>query len=177
MDDFQIQRFERQILMRGVGGRGQKALLEARVHVCGEPADALTIAAEYLVAAGCSVAFENAPSSATTFKETPRFSPLSETPTLEMFGTPMPARIAAHAQVWIGSTTIAYCAGNGCRQCFRALVNDVGDAVDPILLATAGALASVRLMLHPSSREVGRIDFAPLPKTRRAVCPGPSRHE
>lgn len=50
----QIQRYSRQILLRGVGGIGQQRLLAARVALLGE-GQALATAAAYLAGGGCQL--------------------------------------------------------------------------------------------------------------------------
>lgn len=63
LSDAQIERYSRQILLQAVGGRGQEALLAARVAVLGrETAAAVTV--RYLVAAGVGCVSTTAPDSA-----------------------------------------------------------------------------------------------------------------
>ncbi|MBX5480370.1 MAG: hypothetical protein IRZ16_00775 [Myxococcaceae bacterium] len=54
LDESQIVRFSRQILLRAVGGRGQEALVSARVRVTGA-GEAIATACAYSAAGGSSV--------------------------------------------------------------------------------------------------------------------------
>ncbi len=95
LSDRQIERYSRQILLREVGGTGQKALLAARVLVIGSGA-ALDTALTYLAGSGIGtldVLRDAAPAGASA----PPFAPLRSRNADVRLGEPDRARTAAPA--------------------------------------------------------------------------------
>lgn len=173
MHEHQIQRYSRQILLREVGGRGQTKLLTRAVEVSGQ-SSALTIAAEYLSAAGSPLRLTDVASLRGGFG-----LPFDVAPTASVFLTlSTEARVSPGlAAVTLGAHAVAYVSATGCRACFaNAAASSAPNAIelDPVMLGSLAALAAQRLLLDLPTESVGVISAGPdglpanLPVTR---CP------
>lgn len=173
LSEEQIQRYSRQILLREVGGRGQEALLGARVHADVAGAAGLTAAA-YLAAAGSPLAASpraleagaagflvdaadvGAPASTVLARALPDFNPdaLGEGHGAARLAE-LPARFEGSGP-WVALGTsgeqgaLLYRAPAACAACFDAAAATLGPApagAPGVMLGALGALVLQRLVL------------------------------
>lgn len=135
LSEAQIQRYSRQILLRGIGGVGQVRLLEGGVEALGE-GPALDTAAAYLAAGGCPVRRDG------QWRDGggPARDPAARVAVVLTGGGGIAA--AGVAEVRVGSGSLAYRAADGCEACFRALAVE-GPPPQGAQATLAGTLAAL----------------------------------
>jgi hypothetical protein len=143
MNERQLEIFSRQILLREVGGRGQKKLLVRGVSVAGlGPRFDVVRAA---LAAGGSPVAEHAPDLV-----------------LREHGALAQGDEARAALVVVGPTFVAYRTADGCGACFGTALA-APDAPEPLpapdAVGSLAALIAQRILLDLAPERVGRVDF------------------
>lgn len=150
----QVQRYGRQILLREVGGRGQRRLLAHPVRVASRNA-ALDVAAAYLAAGGTPVELPQGPSPSGFFAGAPlaSFNP-DAAPGPPAYAT-LHAAGAAEAldapAVVVGGDGVVFAREGACPACLERAAQALAPAVAPadeVLLGALAALALQRLVLH-----------------------------
>lgn len=144
MLEAQIQRYGRQILLREVGGRGQRKLLARPVRLVlkGPPSEAMSVAVAYLVGGGTRVLADA------------EFTGFLSGVTLEQFN-PDTGPVAAPFLV-ISDAVVAGFAGTqvivdggvrwgACSDCLA--LNDLAPSDDPVTLGSLAALIFQRIAL------------------------------
>jgi hypothetical protein len=139
-----IQRYGRQILLRELGGKGQRTLLSRPVRLA-SGVGALSVAAAYLAGGGtpvqceAGVVLEGFLAGTTVAAFNPQAGPADGAPWLALGnGLPLPH---APAQVCVAGG-VAWAGEGACRDCF-ALAVEALPAADPRDLVTLGSLAAL----------------------------------
>ncbi len=176
LSEDQIQRYSRQILLREVGGRGQRRLLENPVSVHGQ-GPALRVALAYLAGGGTPLvgALGEVAFAAGAPVEAMNADVLVSKGPATVSLAALPARGPAELpEIAIGHDAVAFRLASACPACFDATAAALGaddtDA-DPVALGALAALLVQRVVLARS--EQGgvvslRDQLATLPLTR---CP------
>ena len=165
LTEARIQRYGRQILLRELGGKGQRALL-ARPVLLVHGGPALSVAATYLAAGGSpvelapGVAVEGFLGGTTLARFNPDAGPLEGPPWVALGARlPLPE---APAQV-VARGGVAFAGEDACRACLALAVEalDAGapEAVDEVTLGSLAALTVQRLVLG-WSRGTGLVTLA-----------------
>jgi molybdopterin-synthase adenylyltransferase len=151
LTEARIQRYGRQILLRELGGKGQRALMARRVLVT-QAGGPFSVAATYLAAGGTPV--ELAPGvrvdgflEGTTLQRfNPHVGEAAGAPWVVLGGPP--PLVPAPAWVCVGGG-VAFAGEEGCRACLAAAVEALGAAppVDDVTLGSLAALIAQRLIL------------------------------
>ncbi len=152
LTEARIQRYGRQILLRELGGRGQRTLL-ARPVLLAHGGPALSVAAAYLAAGGTPVQLAPglAPGGFLTGSSLAAFNPDAgpgDAPPFVALGSQLPLP-AAPAQV-VARGGVAFAGEGACRACLAravALPADPPAAVDAVALGSLAALTVQRLAL------------------------------
>ncbi len=142
LSEEQILRYSRQILLKEVGGAGQRRLLDAKVLVCDAGPVGAT-AADFLEASGCQ-----------TLGDSPQrgLSPDPEAPTIALG----PASTAWHGTgpwlAWGGAgdeARLVVRAPDACADCFRESVGGLSNVAEPFALfvGSTAALVAQRVLL------------------------------
>jgi hypothetical protein len=168
MEENQIQRYGRQILLREVGGRGQKKLLTRAVQVR-EVNPALSIAVELLAAAGSPIQLPPGAildgfvqgSSLRAFNEDAQ----AEAPVLLSVG--ISAAPPEGAAIVVTAEALAFVSARGCRACFAGALARIGWSATPAQpAAPADQLgASAERGIPPPVTPSGLTGDAPLQTT------------
>jgi hypothetical protein len=165
LEEADIQRFARQILVKEIGGRGQEALLAATVSLVGPPGPVLDSAAVWLAAGGCGVSGQGASAGFPTPKPSPR--PADLTVVL------LPGEVPAGPAVVVGGvraqpgTVVAPLPA--CPACRARVLDPLQPTETPWheLVASLAALAAQRLLLGLAETPGVRVS--------REGAPGPWR--
>lgn len=124
MREDDIQRYGRQILLRELGGRGQRRLMETTVRVAGQSA-AMESAVTYLRAGGTPVGDAGSVALITRSTTAPANQPLV---------------VLGNGVVWKTA--------DACPDCFtKTLASLTGESMSPIVLGSLAALTVQRLIL------------------------------
>jgi hypothetical protein len=151
LTESRIQRYGRQILLRELGGKGQRLLL-ARTVLFTRGGGALSVAAAYLAAGGSplqlapGVALDGFLHGTTLADFNPDGGPAEGPPWLALGdGLPLPE---APAQVCVQGG-VAFAGPGACRACFARAVSRLGTApaLDDVTLGSLAALTVQRLVL------------------------------
>lgn len=179
MDEQQIQRYGRQILLREVGGRGQTKLLSRPVRIEGV-SEALDVAAAYLAAGGTAVGLPpgHVPwgflRGAALADYNPDAVAAEADAFLVMRTAPSPA---PGLQVVVGAASVTW---GDCPACVAlgAARPDPTAAADPVTLGALTALVVQRLALD-LGEPLGRLEVAAGVPTDAAAarCPNHPNHQ
>jgi hypothetical protein len=190
LTDDQVIRYSRQLLLPGVGGREQGALLEVEVSLEGSGA-ALADAAAYLVAAGCAVrpaeqqarapGFLWNPAAGSSPDAAPELNPdaVSQPRTTRAcFGEGRFRYDGIGPRVAVGGTSeegiVVFQAADGCTACFQCSAPESSKLAGPLATwtGTFGALVLLRLLM---GQETGggrlRVSLAPGRREPLTLCP------
>lgn len=143
--DDQVVRYSRQILLREVGGPGQRALLGAAVIVHGE-GPALAVARAYLAASGIAVAGVEGPVPLGGLNPDAR-ELAGRTLTVQLGTAPAPC--VPGPAVWMGaegtSTRLLALPGGGCRGCAAQALHGLSSIPPGPRAMLAGAHAALAI--------------------------------
>jgi hypothetical protein len=180
--DDQVERYSRQLLLREIGGGGQRALLSAAVELHGEGA-ALEVALAYLAASGVAVEAA-APRSAVGEWNPDARGPRPGAVRVQLGAGPLGSAQVRAPAVWVGGTTggalrVWGLPAGGCIPCAVRALAGLGPVPPGPLSVVAGAhaaLAVQRLVLGWHGQAVSGMEVGLEGETRPVGWEGCGEH-